>query len=842
MQLLRFGWMACVCAVLTVVWAGCVVNGEVKGGAIYQTLCVLIEKDVRQEHAVTVDMFRRHLLKLRHGFDVRVLETEGDVRLDAAGVVYLRIMIGDDHEEESFELKQEGNRVTLHTSDRRGVMYGLGHVLRQVRLADIGFYFTDRLEGLRKPTFALRGANGGLKQAMDHRAAVTTGARKYEKSEQVFNYETLLFAGANQKLHGWGSYVPVDFSRFDAKTGKGVNVSVGALAEKYGVDYVAFNSINGIGKWHMKEEWKATDHGRLHGGNACPSIPEAREMIIRTREEFVKRVGKLDAIGFAPSDVAGCECDKCYPWVKTYWGLIKDLGEMVKRYHPETKVLITNQEFDREENAWLFEKISEGEHSWLDGYVYAPTSSENSTYGYNVKNDIYPMDVSGDVNRAFLAAKVKQINGGDGEKLEVWEMPDISHWKRSQYGLEVMDPLLAEVHPRRTFNARPARYEQIFAASFPYVRGMLGYSEGMYDDFNRQFLLRKLWDPKRRARDLARDYYGYYCGDAAGEILSEAVFVGEANYAVSMEDAKEGFEMFYALVKQAEAVMPVYYREGNWRFAMLAKRAAIDLYLLRQWEMQKAVYAEAITLLRHGLESDLGTAMKAAAGVLDAVNESEEMQRLRAEMKRYDDQTDAGNAIRAIAIMDIERRDGVGVTWLRNKIEKTMAAGDDETKRKMIDGVVNYDVVGEGEFYDDCGKLGMQPNFVAGSGEMYYGTGKWGAETRPSQRSYVYAFEKQKGLRFKYAGLDHDAKYEVKLTCSKPSGVSFALGSENHFVVKADGKVVGEVQPREEIVGTYVFELPREAIKDGKLELLFEKAVENGKSVTVSEVWVLKRD
>ena len=62
-----------------------------------------------------------------------------------------------------------------------------------------------------------------------------------------------------------------------------------------------------------------------------------------------------------------------------------------------------------------------------------------------------------------------------------------------------------------------------------YVTDVHAYTEGIFDDFNKALLLRLARDPDCGARDFALDYYTYHCGELAGAILAEAVFIGERN-------------------------------------------------------------------------------------------------------------------------------------------------------------------------------------------------------------------------------------------------------------------------------------------------------------------------
>lgn len=795
-------------------------------------------------YAVYKDIFRRHLAA--RAPSARFLPSEDKELNDGASKRHLVVRLGQtdrsDVGPEGFEMTvvrgEHGEWLaTIKGGDTRGVLYGLGALLWRTRPNDQGFTL-PLSSSTSTPRMRLRSANGSEKQPMDPKSAEKTKARSYTREEGIFYLEEAFLLGANQYNEGWGGSVPIALKDYDPKTGKGVNIWRSELIQKLEMDYVVNCSINGLGRSNIQSEWRAHDQGGLDPTNVCLSIPEARAALLKAKELVFKHYPKLDRIVFAASDVAGCDCEKCSPWVKTYFELSKDLADLLHHYHPEAKVFITNQDFSHADNEWLFNKISQENPSWLGGYCYAPGGSENSTYGgvtinprWNQFPGLYP-------KAAFLKSRLQYLH----PKNEVIAFTDISHWKRAENGIPATDQVWAEAFHRRSFNARPRAYQQILRSNMAYTDGVLGYSEGNYDDFNKFFLLRLSWNPDQSAEQITREYYDYYCGDSAGELLTEAVFLVEKNHEESTLSRAAEIERAHALTREAEDKIPTVLMKVDWRFAMLAQQTALDLYLLRGEQGRLRAYDDAMIALRGALKADtFENLSEIAKGLQRALEETPEMIKLREEAQRFDDQANRNGAIRNTAMLDLRKIDGVGVRWLLSQINRALRLSDTDAVKATVLSIVNYNVVGSNEFYDDCGVRGAQPHFVEGTGEFYYGTGGWPEDSRPSQRSYLYTQEHQGDLLFHYEGLDRSAKYEVEIIHPNPTAVSFAMNSPNEFQVKANGVVIGHAIPTGSGFDRFKFEIPAEVTKSGRLELAFQKLEHKARSVCISEIWVRKK-
>ena len=237
-------------------------------------------------------------------------------------------------------------------------------------------------------------------------------------------------------------------------------------------------------------------------------------------------------------------------------------------------------------------------------------------------------------------------------------------------------------------------------------------------------------------------------------------------------------------------------------------------------------------------------------------------------MQRTDDALDAAAGLRSIALKRLDSRpDQVGAGWLIARLKEIAAAPDEAAARKLCDAVVNYDRVGELEYYDNCGTPGEMPHFDPKSGEVYYGSGRMVRDSRPSQRSYNFSSEALDGLRFVYPAVDPKAAYKVEFTYPNPDGVTFALNSPNEFEVYANGRLLGRCVPnnmhfvnptskepgrerrllspaseKPEDFTRFSLDIPAEVTASGgEVAIEFRKVPGRAVSTCISEIWLKKR-
>jgi hypothetical protein len=720
--------------------------------------------------------------------------------------------------------------------DERGLLYGLGRLLYTSKKAGPLPEWAEFVT-LSAPRIERRAMNGSFKYTMDPKGAKKTNARAWILPEAYNYFEAHLFLGINTYQWGRGRVPPVGIRRYrDSGGTEGVSKDGDRLSDSYGVDIYAAMAVNGLGSNNLEENWNATSKsGRKDKHLACMSNPDAREAVLECYEVMAEKMEHLDMVSLHSADIAGCHCSECHSdWAKTFYDFCVEAANRMKKHKPNLKILFTNQEFSFEDNERLFTLLRNDEDSPLDGFAYSPSGSENSTYGDKLKNPkwnrfpgVYPA-------ATFLKSRLRYLRPNQ----ELLARSDITHWKRAADAIPQVDPVISEIYPRRTYNARPRAYEKVFRELMAYGDGFSGYSEGHFDDFNKFLFLRLMWNPDLTAHEIALEYFTYNCGEKVAPLLAEAVFLGEEIREQPFMQCGEKIARYRELITQAEAKMPAEYLRDNWRFAMMMVRSMIDSLVYERTLAFEAQMETAKTELRAAVKNKtLREQIPAIREKLGIAPENNYLERARA----ADEVSNKAHALREPGLLVLDEKDAVGIFWLRKVLLDAMELNNDDELEQTIEAALNYDVVGDGEFYDNCGTLDGQPHYDITTGNLYYGTGGWPMSTRPSARWYNYSFEVQDGLEFNYIGLGQQADYEITVTYPAPTGVSFALNTtgKNSFDILADGVNVGTVEPGDS-VEQFTFDLPKSETRDGVLNISLRKT-ESSRCTVISEIWIRKK-
>ena len=84
--------------------------------------------------------------------------------------------------------------------------------------------------------------------------------------------------------------------------------------------------------WAEHPEWQATrgDYSPEEAA-VCPSVPEARQELLRLRERLFAGLPRIDYIVTQITDYGGCGCDMCAPYPKTYLRVLEEQSAIAKR-------------------------------------------------------------------------------------------------------------------------------------------------------------------------------------------------------------------------------------------------------------------------------------------------------------------------------------------------------------------------------------------------------------------------------------------------------------------------------------------------------------------------------
>jgi hypothetical protein len=572
----------------------------------------------------------------------------------------------------------------------------------------------------------------------------------------------------------------------------------------------------------------------------CPSIPDAREAILRGREEYARRLPHLDILFVPSADDGGCWCSDCTPWSETYLGLLRDQYDIVRRYHPDVQVMLSNQALTHTENTVLCAALAGmDDTSWIAGVAYAPGSNE--LFRHARLTEEWSRFDRPDLGTEVIS--LKDFRRHLPSDIDLYLYPDITHSLRCQYPIWETDPIVGHTYHRDPTFFRPAFYHDMYQKTAPFCDGSFPYSEGMYDNFNQVLWLELGNDPHRAAHEIVFDYWRWHVGDAAAPSASAATDALEQAWLEDITTTTEidravrnTFEMFQHVPRGRE--------QGNWRADILRLRSLTDRWLRDR--------------LRHASEAEQRiiehlTTIDAKCDDVDADDQVRAVQsalRQAADMTRQSisEISPTPDEAEIRLLVDRVRREGLEVPaieriglaagnlpWIARTLDEAAASrGIDDMQSAMLD-ITDYE---RGVLYIDCGHPRRDTQRL--NGRTFITLDLTDTTVRPSQTWVAMSYGEDEPLSYRIEGLDLEREYDVELTYFTPDYLLRWCYSGEQRLEASGVELHGPMKMPHTIPQRTVCRLPVECYRQGETVLRF---IPSGNSVAamVSEIWVRER-
>ena len=741
--------------------------------------------------------------------------------------------------------------------DPRGVLYAAGEILRRGVIRESDFEFPTNLSMRTAPAFEVRGTQFGQSSVARNRAKVRAWTEQ-DRRRAILDFA---LAGMNTVEIGEGANADDPGYRLLKSLGLKTMVHYGP------------NVGDGPPEWRAAESI-----GRP--GYLCPSVPAARETLIRRCEEHFRDLAPVDYVRFYGGDGGGCECDRCKPYGGTFIRLCEDLSQVIHRYHPHAEIFVTNQKFDNEDDKAIFAYLQEKPRPWLRAFCYGPGSDAMSWqpgHRQSHRMDLFRYPGFGPPGR-YPEEILHQLPPGQ----DLVFFNELTHWRYSQNGYiqayprsdfngdrpphwndflyeRRPDAALTMVYDRLTFFAWPRYYHWFFNQTMRYGIGDVTHSSGTHDHFNQWLWQRLLWAPQRSAEDVVAEYARTWFGPEASPLMAQAIFQLEDNLAEKPGmpmTKKTGIDRYYRLVHEAGAKMPPLLMKRNWLWREYMQKAALDkciqLRVRQQIELQQKI--EKAVASSHS-DAAIDRSLTWIAGL----HETPGMERIRVEATRLGEESDRLFGVRSESLYNLDH-DFIGLGWLKRQLQRARAANG-EQRAELLHMISHYEDPGEGGFYDDAGTLDRCPNIVHGYpydfGQPFV-SDMLSEGNRPSQRTMHYTQDEDQGVTFHYRGLDPGASYRLRFTLVRPWYQDRYRGFMNQrieTIYAGDRVLARDLEVPERMSDFFTFDIPTEAIRNGELIIRFERAPDvargsryerqvwrntGGWGTIVSEAWLMK--
>jgi hypothetical protein len=676
-------------------------------------------------------------------------------------------------------------------NDSRGVLFGVGRLLRELRMERRKISLPADFREQSAPQTPLRGHQLGYRPKTNSYDGWTVAMwEQYIRDLVVFGCNAIELIPPRSDDADDSPLFPLPPMR--------MMIEMSRLADEYGLD---------VWIWYPAMDRNYAD-------------PETVEFALKEWAEVFKALPRINAV-FVPGGDPG------HTRPKVLFDLLEKQTTNLHKFHPKAEMWMSPQSFTA---AWMdeFYELIGKNPAWLSGIVFGPQ-----------------VRVSLPKLRAAVPEKVRMRDYPDitHSMRCQYPVPDWDVAFAMTEGREVCNP-------RPTDTARYFRYDRAHTFGFiTYSEGchddvnkMIWSALGWNTDADQTTVLKQY----------GRYFIGPALGDRFAEGLAalERNWTGPV-----LENAgiDETLKLFRGMETDAgpreklnwrfqQALYRAYY-DAYIRARLKNETAAMNDALARLREAKttgtmKAIAAAGAALSEVGKEP-AAPELRARLGELaEALFQS-----IRAQLsvKKY----------HAIALGRGANFDSVDIPltdarWLRSELADIGKLPDEAARLARLDALLGRTDPGPGGFYDNFGDPQRQPHLDRGTGwekdPGYYESPLTSfalrGEPPPERPRAWWRFAQthyETPLRAKYAGLDPKAAYRVRVVYGSQDGrkVRFVAG-DGHEV---HGYLNKSFEPLE-------FDIPAKAIVDGKLTLTWSQdpgAGGAGRGCQVSEVWVIKR-
>lgn len=467
---------------------------------------------------------------------------------------------------EGFRLEDAGPGLRLAFADERGLLYGLGKLLRE-----------PAWRGTSVPRLPVRGIYFASHFHNWYHDAPLAEVERY--------VEDLALWGVNS-LQVWldlHHYTGIDDPAAVAMTerlrailaaGKRVGMAAGLCSlanEGYAGGPPELRATWGRGDFRLPAHY----HTEI-----CPHEPGGMDLILRWAEERMRAFADLgvEYYWLWPYDQGGCCCPMCHPWgAKGFLYTAERVARRARQVLPGVKIVLCTWDFDAYwPGEWEgLDQALQGGQDWAD-LILAD--------GRDGHFPPYP------------------VEHGVPAGLPLVGFPEISMSGCCPWGGFGANPF-------------PGMIQGLWDQGKALLSGGWPYSEGIFDDLNKVVCARLYWDPDRPVAEIVREY-------AAAEFSPEVVSAVEQAVAIlertlpreqRTQDGvvrwvlrdPEGAEEAEALLQAAEAKLDARTRQ-SWRWRILALRGRLDAELVRnEGQVSEAAEAalEELTAIYHAGEA-----------------------------------------------------------------------------------------------------------------------------------------------------------------------------------------------------------------------------------------------
>jgi hypothetical protein len=677
-----------------------------------------------------------------------------------------------------------GTTVYLIYNDSRGLLFGVGHLLRKMHLSKqkatlpVGFEFQGA------PETPLRGHQLGYRPKTNSFDGWTLAIwEQYIRDLVVFGTNAIELIPPRSDDAADSPHFPLPQME--------MMIGMSRLADQYGLD---------VWIWYPAMDANYAD-------------PKTVEFALKEWGEVFKKLPRIDAV-FVPGGDPG------HTHPKHLMALLEKQTANLKKYHPKAQMWVSPQSFNKE---WMdeFLAIVKTEPAWLGGIVHGPQVRMSLKQLREALPKKYPLRDYPDITHSLrcqfpvpdwdVAFALTQGREGinprplgmatifrAGHKNTTGFIAysegcndDVNKMVWSALGWDPKADVLAILRDYSRYFLGP-KYTDTFAQGLLALernwQGSVATNAGILTTLQQFQAMEKTASPQdklnwRFQQALYRAYYDAY---VRCRLLYETQLEEEATG--KLREAKSLGSLL--AIEEAEAILD----------RAVTKKTGAD-YRARVFELAEALYQS----IRMQLSVERYKAISVGRGAnLDTID------------------------------APLNNR-----PWLKVQLKEIRKLELEADRLQRLDEIVNWTNPGPGGFYDDLGKVAGQPHLVTGPG--------FAADPEFRMSPLVHFEERQAArlawrdqalalfdapLKMRYAGLDPSARYKVKVVYG---GGPIRLVANDKL--ELHGAITETYKPLE-------FDIPAEATAGGELTLTWTRPAGGGgagRGCQVAEVWLMRK-
>jgi hypothetical protein len=692
---------------------------------------------------------------------------------------------------DGFRIQAQSDVILVAGNDARGTLFGVGALLRQLRMERDTVDAPDDLKIASAPKYALRGHQLGYRPKTNSYDGWSVPVwEQYIRDLAVFGTNAIELIPPRSDDAADSPHFPLPQMQ--------MMIEMSRLADEYGLD---------VWIWYPAMDRDYAD-------------PKTVAFALQEWGEVFRQLPRVDAM-FVPGGDPG------HTQPKVLMAMLEKQTANLRRYHPKAQMWLSPQSFNRE---WMNEFLGilkVDQPDWLAGVVFGPQ----------------------------VRMSLPELRAAVPKRYPIRHYPDITHSRQSQYPVPDWDVAFAATEGRETINPRPLDEAAIFRRFAPYTIGSITYSEGCNDDVNKMVWSSLGWNPDADVLDILREYSRYFIGFDYAEPFAQGLLALERNWRgplLAQDGVYATLEQFQKMELAASPATLANWRfqQGLYRAyydaytrARLIQETQAEQRAMSELRSGKATGS--LTAMSRAEEVLDRAAVPPQASewrarVFELAEALFQSIRMQLSVTRY----------KAIAVDRGANLDTIDVplnnrVWLKQSFDELRRMGDESERLAGLDRILGWEDPGTGGFYDDLGNPARQPHLVQGKDyaddPAFLESPLTGFSYRPAVRSSWWTHAESLNdvpLRMRYEGLDRAAEYKIRVVYGGDSpGVRVRLVANGSVEIHPLIAKPAPVKPLE-------FDIPKEATQNGELILGWFREPGlggNGRGCQVSEVWLIKK-